>query len=53
MALRAAQAHASSQRRFEDDKSLQQLESELLQIQPNPATTSYNVKTVAACNPRN
>ena len=39
--------------RFEDDKSLQQLESELLQIQPNPATTSYNVKTVVTCNPRN
>jgi len=38
--------------RFEDDKSLQQLKSELLQIRPNPATTSYNVTAVAACNPR-
>ena len=38
--------------RFEDDKTLQQLESELLQIRPNPATTSYNVETVAACSPR-
>ena len=34
----------------QDDRSLLQLERELLQIQPNPATTSYNVKTVAACN---
>lgn len=35
---------------FQDDKSLLQLERELLQIKPNPATTAYNVKTVAACN---
>lgn len=35
---------------YEDDRRLQQLQSELLQIQPNPATTSYNVLTVATCN---
>lgn len=38
--------------RLEDNKNLQQLESELLQIRPNPATTSYNIRTVAACSPR-
>lgn len=36
--------------RFEDSSSLPQLERELLQIQPNPNTTSYNVKAVAACS---
>lgn len=35
---------------FEDEQRLLQLESKLLRIQPNPTTTFYNVKTVAACN---
>lgn len=36
-------------RRFQDPKQLLQLRSQLLQIKPNPQTTSYNVKAVAAC----
>lgn len=36
--------------RFEDSSSLAQLESELLQIRPNPNTTSYDVTAVAACS---
>lgn len=35
---------------FGDSKSLLQLENELLQIQPNRATTSYNVQSVATCD---
>lgn len=35
---------------YEDSKSLSELERELLQIQPNRETTSYNVVTVAACS---
>lgn len=35
---------------FEDNSSLLQLERELLQIRPNPNTTSYNVEAVAACS---
>lgn len=36
--------------RYQDPKQLFQLRSQLLQIKPNPATTSYNVKPVAACS---
>jgi heat shock protein HslJ len=35
--------------RFQDPKQLRPLKNELLQIKPNPKTTSYNVKAVAAC----
>lgn len=35
--------------RFEDSNSLAQLERELLRIQPNRETTSYEVKAVVAC----
>jgi len=34
---------------YEDSRSLVQLESELLQIQPNRSTTAYEVKRVPAC----
>lgn len=34
---------------YEDSEKLLQLQSELLQIQPNRETTSYDVKAVAAC----
>ncbi|HEY9846975.1 MAG TPA: hypothetical protein V6D03_12365 [Candidatus Caenarcaniphilales bacterium] len=36
----------------QDNKKLRQLQSELLQIQPNRATTAYDVKVVAACSQR-
>jgi len=36
--------------RFQDPKQLFQLRRQLLQIQPNPETTSYNIKAVAACS---
>lgn len=35
--------------RFQDSQKLRQLRNELLQIKPNPKTTSYSVKAVAAC----
>ncbi len=37
---------------FQDSQKLRQLRSELLRIKPNPETTSYNVKAVAACTQR-
>lgn len=38
--------------RFQDPKQLRSLESKLLQIKPNPQTTSYSVKAVTACAPQ-
>lgn len=35
--------------RFQDSQKLRQLRNELLRIKPNPKTTSYSVKAVAAC----
>lgn len=36
--------------RYQDPKQLVQLRSQLLQVKPNPQTTSYTVKAVAACS---
>lgn len=36
--------------RFQDPKQLLQLRNQLLQVKPNPQTTSYTVKAVAACS---